>query len=98
MVTHPAIKRLRWLGFAEAISWALLLFFAMPLKYIWQQPLAVKYVGWVHGILFILYCVHLLIAKGILKWSIGKMMLGGVYAFFPFGTLIFDRRINTNPQ
>ncbi|GAA4337869.1 DUF3817 domain-containing protein [Flaviaesturariibacter amylovorans] len=90
---HPAVRRLRVLGYAEALSWIALLFIAMPLKYIWQQPLMVKYVGWIHGILFIAYCLHLLIVKGILKWTFGKMVLGGVAAFFPFGTLWFDKRI-----
>lgn len=91
--TDSTIKRLRWLGIAEAVSWVFLLFIAMPLKYFADQPLAVKYVGWIHGILFILYCVHLLLAKLKFNWTFGKMILGGVYAFFPFGTLFFDRRI-----
>ena len=90
---HPTIKRLHWLGYAEAFSWLVLLFIAMPLKYIWDQPLPVKYTGWVHGILFILYCIHLLLAKLLLKWSFGKMITGGLAAFLPFGTLWFDRRI-----
>ncbi|RYD93307.1 MAG: DUF3817 domain-containing protein [Sphingobacteriales bacterium] len=90
---HPAVRRLHILGYAEAVSWILLLFIAMPLKYIWHQPLMVKYVGWVHGILFILYCVHLLLVKIALKWSVGKMITGGIAAFLPFGTLWFDRRI-----
>ncbi|MDB5197823.1 MAG: hypothetical protein JWP88_2194 [Flaviaesturariibacter sp.] len=90
---HPAIKRLRWLGYAEAFSWLVLLFIAMPLKYICDQPVAVKYTGWVHGILFIFYCIHLLLAKLLLKWSFGKMITGGLAAFLPFGTLWFDKRI-----
>lgn len=92
-MSHPTIKRLRWLGYAEAISWLLLLFIAMPLKYIWDKPLLVKYVGWAHGILFIGYCIHLLLAKILLKWSWGKLIAGGIAAFFPFGTLWFDKRI-----
>ena len=90
---HPTIKRLRWLGYAEAVSWLLLLFIAMPLKNIWNQPLAVKYTGWIHGILFILYCIHLLLAKQLLKWPLSKIITGGIAAFFPFGTLWFDKRI-----
>ena len=89
-----AVRRLRFLGFAEAVSWLLLLFIAMPLKYIWEQPLLVKYVGWIHGILFLLYCLHLLLVKQVLKWTVVKMVTGGVAAFFPFGTLWFDRRIS----
>jgi integral membrane protein len=93
MNQHPTIKRLRMLGYLEAFSWLLLLFVAMPLKYIWHQPLMVRYVGWAHGILFILYCLHLLLAKRLLHWSFGKLVTGGVAAFLPFGTLWFDRKI-----
>jgi len=40
---------------AEGISYILLLFVAMPLKYLFDMPLAVKYTGWAHGLLFVLY-------------------------------------------
>jgi integral membrane protein len=93
MKLHPTVKRLRLLGYLEAISWLALLFIAMPLKYLWDMPTMVRYVGWAHGILFILYCLHLLLAKQVLKWSFGKMITGGIAAFFPFGTLWFDKRI-----
>ena len=93
MNQQPVVKRLRTLGYLEAFSWLLLLFVAMPLKYIWHEPLMVKYVGWAHGILFILYCVHLLLAKNALKWPVSKMIIGGIAAFLPFGTLWFDKRI-----
>jgi integral membrane protein len=93
MNQHPVVKRLRTLGYLEALSWLLLLFIAMPLKYIWHLPLMVRYVGWVHGILFILYCVHLLLAKNVLRWPLSKMFVGGIAAFFPFGTLWFDKQI-----
>jgi integral membrane protein len=87
------IRRLRILGYAEAISWLLLLFIAMPLKYIWQQPLMVRYTGWFHGILFLLYIIHLCLAAYRLRWPFSKLLLGGVAAFLPFGTLWFDKRI-----
>ncbi|OLY90807.1 integral membrane protein [Cnuella takakiae] len=93
MKLHPTVKRLRLLGYLEAISWLALLFIAMPLKYMWDMPTMVRYVGWAHGILFILYCLHLLLVKQVLKWSFGKMLTGGIAAFLPFGTLWFDKRI-----
>lgn len=94
MNQEAIIKRLRILGYLEAFSWLLLLFIAMPLKYIWHQPLMVKYVGWAHGLLFLLYCLHLLLAKMALRWSLAKMLTGGVAAFLPFGTLWFDKKIS----
>lgn len=41
------------------ISFLVLLFVAMPLKYAAGIPEAVKYTGWAHGILFILYVAFL---------------------------------------
>jgi len=97
MASHSTITHLRWLGFAEAISWFFLIM-AMLLKYIWNKPLMVTYVGWVHGLLFILYCIHLVLAYRLLKWSFSKLAAGGVAAFLPFGTLWFDGKINTDPN
>jgi integral membrane protein len=57
------------------------------------QTLMVKYTGWVHGLLFILYCMHLLMVMQILKWPLKKLVTGGLAAFLPFGTLWFDGRI-----
>jgi integral membrane protein len=93
MKTNDTISRLRMLGYFEAFSWVLLLFIAMPLKYFGGQPIMVKYVGWVHGILFILYSLHLILAMRLQSWSFGKLVTGGVAAFLPFGTLWFDKRI-----
>lgn len=49
------IKIFRLIGFLEALSFLILLLIAMPLKYIWGQPEAVKIVGSAHGGLFLLY-------------------------------------------
>jgi len=87
------IRQLRFFGYAEAFSWLLLLLIAMPLKYIWHQPLMVRYTGWAHGILFIIYCVHLILAARKYDWPFSKLLTGGIAAFLPFGTLWFDKRI-----
>jgi integral membrane protein len=94
MKTNDTISRLRMLGYFEALSWVFLLFIAMPLKYFGGKPLMVTYVGWVHGILFILYSLHLVLAMRLQSWSFGKLVTGGIAAFLPFGTLWFDKRIN----
>ena len=91
---HSTIRRLRFLGYAEALSWVLLLI-AMCFKYIGNQPQMVKYTGWLHGALFVLYCMHLLLAQQLLKWPLQKLFIGGLAAFLPFGTLWFDKRIES---
>ena len=56
-ITHryfgsPA-SHLRSVAFLEGISYLLLLFVAMPLKYLADQPVAVSVVGSIHGGLFV---------------------------------------------
>ena len=55
------VGRLRLLGIAEGVSFLLLLFIAMPLKYFFAFPVAVTVLGLVHGLLFILFCFYLFI-------------------------------------
>lgn len=88
-----AVKTLRFLGFAEALSWLLLLLIAMPLKYLAGKPLMVTYVGWFHGILFMAYIAQLVIVKFKYNLGISTVFKGFVAAFFPFGTLVFDKTL-----
>ena len=53
------IKTLRILGNIEGVSYLLLLGVAMPMKYFFDLPLAVKIVGMVHGVLFLGYASFL---------------------------------------
>jgi integral membrane protein len=55
MKEKKLLHRFRMIGIAEGISFLVLLIIAMPLKYFYNQPLAVKYVGWAHGALFVAY-------------------------------------------
>ncbi|MDQ3049139.1 MAG: DUF3817 domain-containing protein [Bacteroidota bacterium] len=79
------------IGFIEGISYLILLFIAMPLKYFANMPLAVKYVGMIHGVLFVAFCVVLLIATLEYKWSIKKAGLAFLLSLVPFGTFYLDK-------
>lgn len=71
-------------AFWEAISFLLLMLFAMPLKYAAGMPLAVKYTGWVHGLLFIVY-VMLLVGCWIQEgWKPGRVIGFFVASLLPF--------------
>jgi integral membrane protein len=93
---------LRIVGLCEAISFLLLLGIAMPLKYIWHMPIAVKIAGSIHGILFITFCIALARAKSYSKWSIGRAAIIFIAALLPFGPFVIDRRIkqweNSDPN
>ncbi len=93
------IGRVRLLGMIEGVSFLVLLGIAMPLKYLADQPLAVKYTGWAHGLLFILYCLALLQAWVGGSLSFKNTFLGFIAALIPFGPFLIDRRLAANePQ
>jgi len=78
-------------GIAEGISFVTLLFIAMPLKYIAGDPRMVLYVGWVHGLLFMLFILALITVKITLEWKFKKTILSFLASLIPFGTFIMDK-------
>ena len=87
------IKTLRWVGLLEGISFLLLLFIAMPMKYMFDNPILVKYVGMGHGVLFIAFLAVLFIVCEKQKWSIQVFLMGVAASILPFGPFIFDRKL-----
>jgi integral membrane protein len=90
MITIPQFMLI---GRAEGLSYLLLLLVAMPLKYLADMPLAVKYVGWAHGLLFVLYVVAILLAGIERKWGIWKMGLFFIAGLLPFGPFIAEKKL-----
>lgn len=93
----PALKKLlhrfRMIGIAEGISFLVLLLVAMPLKYFFQMPEAVKVFGWIHGALFIAFIYSAFEVMGDLKKNILWFFKAFAAAIIPFGTFIFDRQL-----
>jgi integral membrane protein len=87
------IPFLRLTGQIEAISFLLLLGVAMPLKYLAGMPAAVKFVGWIHGLLFIIFCLALLRTMLVARWRLDRGVLVFVAALLPFGPFVVDRRM-----
>jgi integral membrane protein len=87
------IKSLRWIGIAEGISFLVLLLIAMPLKYRFELPLAVKYVGWAHGLLFILYIVAVLAAIRAMNWGFKGVAVALIASLLPAGTFVLDKSL-----
>jgi integral membrane protein len=82
----------RWIGRFEGISFLLLLFIAMPLKYIWGMPEYVRVVGMAHGGLFLAYVAMANYAALELRWSRKVWFLSMAAAVLPFGTFIFEKK------
>jgi integral membrane protein len=85
------IRILRLVGVAEGISFLVLLLIAMPLKYFFDWPLAVKWVGWAHGALFIGYIAMVVISIKAMKWRFTEVIIALAASLIPLGTLVLDR-------
>lgn len=89
------IKVFKTIAFWEGISLLLLLFFAMPLKYIWGLPNAVSIIGMAHGVLFLGYVAIAIFLFVELKWSL-KILAGVLLAsLLPFGTFLMEKKYST---
>lgn len=84
------LRDLRWIGTAEGISFLVLLLIAMPLKYLADMPMAVKVVGMLHGVLFILFVVAAFRAMLLRQWSIGRFLFALLMSVIPAGTFYLD--------
>lgn len=88
-----SLDRFRKIALAEGISFIVLLGIAMPLKYAAGMPLAVKVVGWIHGVLFILYMIFGAQAAGDEGWSAKFTGLAFLASLVPGGTFWLDRKL-----
>ena len=93
LMFKTSIGRLRAVALVEGISFLVLLGVAMPLKYLAGLPQAVTVVGWLHGLLFITFCIALTQAHHEAKWTVWRT--GGVLvaALLPFGPFVIDGRL-----
>lgn len=88
-----SIRNLRWVGIAEGISFLLLLFIAMPIKYMLGIPEVVKYVGWAHGVLFIAYIIAVFAAMRAMQWNLFWVLVALAASLVPFGTFLLDKKL-----
>ncbi|MGB5791801.1 DUF3817 domain-containing protein [Poseidonibacter sp.] len=95
---NTAFSRFRLISITEGISYLLLLFVAMPMKYLADNPYPVKVVGMGHGILFIFFTFVLFNAMIKYRWNIGIAFQLFVYSLLPFGFLLIEKVIKKLPQ
>lgn len=92
------IGRLRIIGFLEGISLLVLIFIAVPLKYIGHDPSVVKTMGPIHGALFLLFIVNAVSVGVAQKWQLKTTSKVLLACIIPFGTFYIDRKILRNTQ
>jgi len=87
------ITQLRVIGIAEGISFLILLLIAMPLKYYFDLPMMVKVVGWLHGILFIVYIAAVFLAIKAMRWNWFSVLVALAASLIPIGTFVLDKSL-----
>ncbi|MBI2720747.1 MAG: DUF3817 domain-containing protein [Bacteroidetes bacterium] len=90
--------RFRLAAILEGISYLLLLFVAMPLKYIAHYKQAVLYTGWLHGVLFVSFIIVLLLVWIKYQWPFGKVVFAFIMSLIPFGTFLLDKKLKKEPH
>ena len=84
------IKVLRVISYLEGISYILLLFIAVPIKYYANDPSLVKLLGMPHGLLFVAYVILSLVSSKEYRWNSKKTLIVLISSVIPFGTFYVD--------
>ena len=92
MTLANIIRIFRWISIMEGISFLLLLFIAMPLKYIWELPQMVEVVGMLHGILFVAYILGAFYLYKPLEWKFKTLLIICVSSVLPFGPFYVEKK------
>jgi integral membrane protein len=95
---NSTIRLFSIIAFLEGISYVLLLFIAMPLKYLLHWPVAVQLVGWGHGILFIAYVFSLLFCWISNRWSFLRVVGYFIASLLPLVPFYVERSLKKEYQ
>jgi len=86
------MKLFRLIAFLEGLSYLLLLFIAVPIKYTLGDPTYVKLLGMPHGILFVAYIGFALFMKSEMNWNFKTLVVVLIASILPFGTFYIDKK------
>lgn len=85
-------KIFRIVAALEGVSYLLLLFVAVPIKYLSEDPQYVKMLGMPHGLLFIGYVILAFLLRSDYKWNSRQFMVVLIASVIPFGTFYVDKK------
>ena len=85
------LQKFRLINKIEGISFIILIFIAMPLKYSFGYPIATKVVGMLHGLLVFAFIYQIIEAKKEDGFSLKETGLYSILSLIPFGSFYTDR-------
>ncbi len=89
-----SLKTFKFVTTVEGISFLVLLFIAMPLKYMAGFPIATKIVGMIHGGLFIWYIKAQYDASKECGWGLKFNTLAFIASLIPFATFYLKKELD----
>jgi len=87
------INTFRIIAFLEGLSYVLLLFIAVPIKYIYSDPSFVKMLGMPHGLLFMGYLALSFVLRSENQWIKNNFFGILIASVIPFGTFVVENKL-----
>lgn len=87
------LSRFRIISYIEGLSYLIVVFIAMPMKYLEGNTLFMKYVGMTHGVLFILFTIFLIQYTKKFKLDRKTAIDFFIYSLSPFGFFLIEESI-----
>jgi integral membrane protein len=101
MKKEDLLKQLRIfkiVAITEGISFLVLLLIAMPLKYMLDIPEPVQIMGWIHGILFMVFIFFAILVFTNFEKEVMWLVKVLLSSLIPFGPFILSRELKMEEQ
>ncbi len=85
------LQKFRLINKIEGISFIILIFIAMPMKYSFGYPIATKVVGMLHGLLVFAFIYQIIEAKKEADFNLKETALYSILSLIPFGSFYTDK-------
>ena len=92
---ESVVRGFKWMAWVEGATVLVLFLLYIPAKKLLDVNLdgGTGLIGWTHGVFVVVYVLSLTFTYRQLQWSFFQYFMGGFASFFPFGTIIFERKM-----
>jgi integral membrane protein len=81
------------MAYVTGVLLIVLLFVAMPMKYLGDEDSLVQVVGVAHGWLYMAYVITALQLSLQARWAVGKTVLVALAGTIPFASFVAERKV-----
>jgi len=93
VTNRGALLRFRVMAWVTGVMLLVLVFVAMPMKYIGDDDTLVQVVGFAHGWLYVLYLLSALTLAYQGRWRLPRTLLVLVAGTIPFASFVAERKV-----